>query len=56
MAKVFGVSIAEFFNANDIDEELNLPLLDKIKLIDMLAPDEQQASQKLLTLPFLTKE
>lgn len=55
LAKVFGVSIAEFFNANDIDEELNLPLLEKIKLIDMLAPDEQQALLKMIDLAISNK-
>jgi len=41
LAIVFEVSIAAFFKTDDINEELNLPLLQKIKLIDTLAKEEQ---------------
>lgn len=43
LAKVFGISISEFFNSTDIDITLYLPLLEKIKLIDTLEAAEQQA-------------
>lgn len=55
LATVFEVSIAEFFKTDDIDEELNLPLLQKIKLIDALAKDEQQALMKMIDMAFSNK-
>jgi transcriptional regulator with XRE-family HTH domain len=38
LSKVFEVSITEFFKSNNMDEDINLPLLEKIKLIDTLYP------------------
>ena len=56
LAKVFGVSIAEFFNSTDIDDTaLNLPLLEKIKLIDNLEAEEQQALLKMIDLAISNK-
>ena len=55
LAKVFEVSISEFFKSKDINEELNLPLLEKIKLIDTLAKDEQQAIFKMIDLAIANK-
>ncbi|SIT28354.1 helix-turn-helix domain-containing protein [Chryseobacterium gambrini] len=55
LAKVFGVSIGEFFNDNDLQKELNLPLLEKIKLIDLLPEDEQQALLKMIDLAISNK-
>ena len=55
LAKVFGVSISEFFNSTDIDVTLNLPLLEKIKLIDNLEADEQQALLKMIDLAISNK-
>ena len=56
LAKVFGVSIAEFFNSSDIDDTaLNLPLLEKIKLIDNLEAEEQQALLKMIDLAISNK-
>ena len=56
LAKVFGVSIAEFFNSTDIDDTaLNLPLLEKIKLIDNLESEEQQALLKMIDLAISNK-
>jgi len=55
LAKVFEVSISEFFKSNDINEELNLPLLEKIKLIDTLGKDEQQALFKMIDLAIANK-
>ncbi|KAA0126034.1 hypothetical protein FY557_19485 [Chryseobacterium sp. SN22] len=39
---------AVFFNDNDLQKELNLTLLEKIKLIDLLSEDEQQALLKMI--------
>jgi transcriptional regulator with XRE-family HTH domain len=55
LAKVFEVDIAEFFKTNEVDTELNLPLLQKIKMIDTLAQDEQQALFKMIDLALANK-
>lgn len=55
MATVFEVSISEFFKTDDINEELNLPLVQKIKLVDTLAKDEQQALLKMIDKPLSNK-
>ena len=55
LAKVFEVSISEFFKSTDINEELNLPLLEKVKLIDTLGKDEQQALFKMIDLALANK-
>ncbi|HAM98558.1 MAG TPA: hypothetical protein DCQ26_08080 [Marinilabiliales bacterium] len=55
LAKVFEVSISEFFKSNEINEEVNLPLLEKIKLIDTLGKDEQQALFKMIDLAIANK-
>jgi transcriptional regulator with XRE-family HTH domain len=55
LANVFEVSIAEFFKTDNVNEELNLPLLEKIKLIDTLGKDEQQALFKIIDLAIANK-
>lgn len=50
LATVFEVGIAEFFKSDDLEEELNLPLMQKIKMIDTLAKDEQQALFKMIDI------
>ena len=55
LAKVFEVPVSEFFTSNNPNEELNLPLLEKVKLIDKLAPDEQQALLKMIDLAISNK-
>lgn len=55
LAKVFEVSISEFFNDNDSLEQVNLPLMEKVKLIDKLADDEQQALLKMIDLAIANK-
>ena len=55
LARVFEVSISEFFKGNDVNEELNLPLMEKIKLIDTLGADEQQALLKMIDLAIANK-
>lgn len=52
---MFEVSISEFFKSNDINEDVNLPLLEKIKLIDTLGKDEQQALFKMIDLAIANK-
>lgn len=55
LAKVFEVSISEFFTSNDTIESVNLPLLEKVKLIDKLAIDEQEALLKMIDLAISNK-
>jgi len=55
LSRVFEVSISEFFKADDINEEVNLPLMEKIKLIDTLAEDEQNALFKMIDLAISNK-
>ena len=55
IAKVFEVSITEFFRTNDLDEPVNIPLLEKIKLIDSLADDEKEALFKMIDLAISNK-
>ena len=47
--------IAEFFKSDDLEQEGNLPLMQKIKMIDILASDEQQALFKMIDLAFANK-
>jgi transcriptional regulator with XRE-family HTH domain len=55
LSKVFEVSITEFFKSNDMDEDINLPLLEKIKLIDTLGEDEKNALFKMIDLAISNK-
>jgi len=55
LASVFEVSIGEFFKTDNINEEVNLPLLEKIKLIDTLGKEEQQALFKMIDLAIANK-
>ena len=55
LSKVFNIPISDFFNANDIKEEINLTLLEKIKIIDTLGDEEQQALLKIIDLAISNK-
>ena len=55
LAQVFGVSIAEFFRSGDVDGELNLPLMEKIRIIDTLGKEEQGALFKMIDLAIANK-
>jgi hypothetical protein len=55
IAKVFEVSITEFFRTNDLDEPVNIPLLEKIKLIDSLGESEKEALFKMIDLAISNK-
>ena len=55
IASVFEVSISEFFRSDDPQEELNLPMMQKIRMIDTLAQDEQQALLKMIDLALANK-
>lgn len=48
IAKVFEVSISELFKNNQLEEQLNLPLLEKIRMMDKLDNDEKEALLKII--------
>lgn len=56
LAKVFDVSLSEFFKSDDVEDAVNMPLLEKIKLIDTLEEDEQQALFKMIDLAISNKK
>jgi transcriptional regulator with XRE-family HTH domain len=56
IAEVFEVSIREFFLNNNEEEAVNLPLLDKIKIIDTLENDEKDALLKLIDMAISKKK
>jgi len=56
LAAVFEVPLSEFFAFNNADEVINLPLLQKIKMIDTLALDEQTALLKMIDLALANKK
>ena len=55
LAGVFGVSIAEFFRSDDPEQELNLSLLEKVRMIDSLGEEEQNALLKMIDLALANK-
>ena len=55
LAKVFDVSVLEFFRSNNLENDLNLPILVKIKMSDTHAKDEQQAFFKMIDLAISNK-
>lgn len=55
LAKVFEVSIPEFFKNNNLEDEPNLPLMEKIKFIDTLGKDEQKALFKMIDMAIANK-
>ena len=56
LTKVFEVSITEFFKSDDAEQAVNLPLMEKIKLIDTLGEEERQALFKMIDLAISNKK
>lgn len=56
IAEVFEVSIVEFFKTNSEEDTVNLPLLEKIKIIDTLEADEKEALLKLIDMAVSKKK
>lgn len=56
LAKVFEVSVSEFFRNDDVNEQLNLPLMEKVKLIDTLGEEEKKALFKMIDLAISNKK
>jgi transcriptional regulator with XRE-family HTH domain len=55
LAGVFEVSLEEFFKSNDPEQEVNLPLLEKIKLLDLLGQEEKEALIKVIDMAIANK-
>ena len=49
-------TVSEYFRSNNLEDELNLPMMEKIKMIDALAKDEQQAIFKVIDLAIANKK
>lgn len=56
LAKVFDASVSEFFRSDNLEDELNLPVLEKIKLIDALGKNEQQAIFTMIDMAISNKK
>lgn len=56
IAEVFEVSIIEFFKTNNEEDTVNMPLLEKIKIIDTLEADEREALLKLIDMAVSKKK
>lgn len=56
LAKVFEVSIAEFFKTDNADDVVNLSLLEKIKLVDQLNDEERDALLKMIDIAISNKK
>lgn len=56
IAALFEVSLVEFFRTDDTEEVVNLPLLEKIKLIDTLEEDERNALLKMIDMAVSKKK
>lgn len=56
LANVFEVSLVEFFKSNDPNEAMNLPLLEKVQLLDQLGEDEKMALLKVIDMALANKK
>jgi transcriptional regulator with XRE-family HTH domain len=56
LANVFEVSLVEFFKSNDPNEAMNLPLLEKVQLLDQLGEDEKTALLKVIDMALANKK
>lgn len=56
IAKVFEISVSELLKENnEIDKEINLPLLEKVKLIDALEDKEKQSILTIIDIALAKK-
>jgi len=56
IASLFEVSLVEFFKSDDAEEAVNLPLLEKIKVIDTLEDEERNALLKMIDMAISKKK
>jgi transcriptional regulator with XRE-family HTH domain len=55
VAKALDVGITEFFKSGAVDIDINLPLLEKIRLIDTLDKDERKAIETVIDIAISRK-
>jgi transcriptional regulator with XRE-family HTH domain len=55
LAAVFEVPTGEFFKMDAVYDDVNMPLLEKIKIIDTLPKEEQTALLKMIDLAVANK-
>jgi transcriptional regulator with XRE-family HTH domain len=56
VAQVFDISLSELLKEQgDINEEINLPLLEKVKLIDQLEEDEKNSLMTIIDMAIAKK-
>ena len=55
LAGVFEVSLGEFFLPDTLDQDINLPLMDKVKMIGSLQEEDRKAILKLIELAIANK-
>ena len=55
LSKVFDVPMTEFFKQDQLEEEVNLSLLEKIQRIDELEEDEKNAILKMIDIAISKK-
>ncbi|MEQ9426858.1 MAG: helix-turn-helix transcriptional regulator [Cyclobacteriaceae bacterium] len=57
IADVFEISLSELLKDNtDLSEEVNLPLLEKVKLIDQLEPKEKESLLNIIDMAISKKQ
>lgn len=56
LAGVFEVSLVEFFKTDDPQEAVNLPLMEKVKLMDQLGEDEREALLRIIDMAISNKK
>ena len=55
-AKVFEISLVEFFKENDqLEDDINLPLMEKIKMLDTLEEEEKNCLLKMIDIALAKK-
>jgi len=56
IAKVFEISLVEFFKENDqLEDDINLPLMEKIKMLDTLEEEEKNCLLKMIDIALAKK-
>ena len=56
LAGVFEVTLVEFFRTDDPHEAVNLPLMEKVKLLDQLGEDEREALLRIIDMAISIKK
>ena len=56
LSNVFNVSLAELFKSNDENDDVNLPLIEKVKLLDQLGEKDKEALLKVIDMTLANKK